>query len=363
MESLTVRKQMTRKAFLVLTLTGAVFLSACAKSGSFSAMASRQAGDVPNPQGPQGLPMGPEAGPSVDTGSLPPLKPSAPVTPSGSDTTPAAPEVAPAPTPVAGPSEPTAPETVPPVVNGPVAPGSPAAPPAPAVPAKPGEVVAPTAPSKPEDKPEAGGAPLPSPVPRAPAKPAVSRPALPWEGWLVKRKEWSNQVYQSVEQYFESLDLANDMERFCPSYNKLEKNERVVAWAVLFTQIALHESSWNPLSRMEEPQLKNDSVTGATVVSEGLMQLSYQDVKWAPFCEFDWQKDKGLAVKDPRKTILDPRKNMACGIGIMARQVKRARLIALKEDVYWAVLRDGGRYSKIAKMAVAVPKYYKPCAR
>lgn len=362
MESLTVRKQMTRKALLVLTLAGAVFLSGCAKSGSFTAMASRQAGDVPNSQGPQGLPTGPQAGPAVDTGSLPPQKPSTPAVPSGTDTGPA-PEAAPAPAPlpVAGPSEPAAPETVPPVVNGPVVPGAPA-PQAPVAPAKPADV-APAAPSKPEDRPAAGGAPLPSPVPRAPAKPAASRPALPWEGWLVKRKEWSNQVYQSVEQYFESLDLANDMERFCPSYNKLEKNERVVAWAVLFTQIALHESSWNPLSRMKEPQLKNDSITGVTVVSEGLMQLSYQDVKWASFCEFDWEKDKGLPEKDPRKTILDPRKNMACGIGIMARQVKRSRLIAMKEDVYWAVLRDGGRYSKIAKMAAAVPKYYKPCAR
>jgi hypothetical protein len=69
---------------------------------------------------------------------------------------------------------------------------------------------------------------------------------------------------------------------------------------------------------MIETTMGTDPVTGKQVASEGLLQLSYQDVpnygsvlKY-PLCKIQWSKDKSLSVTDPKKTILDPYINLEC---------------------------------------------------
>lgn len=373
MESLTVRKQMVRKALLSFMLGGAVFLSACAKSGSFKSMASQQESPAPqvesHPQGPV-TPGGPVlSGPGkepVEAGGEAPPTVAGPTGPAVKPETPA---------PVDGPRGPTPDAPVEPgsaVPQPPVKPGPAVAPPVAEPeerPAKP-DVKPETKPdAKPEPKPETQ-TPTPKPDVTEPAKPQpkpeapAKRPALPWESlFSSEKKKWSAHVYALVEREFARLDLANDMDRFCPRYEQLDKENRIIAWAFLITQVVKHESSWNPLSRMKEDELGTDSITGQPVYSEGLMQLSYQDTKWAPFCEFDWDADKALGVTSPKKTILDPYKNLTCGVGILARQVQNRRLIALKERVYWAVLRDGGRYSRIPHMVRDMPRLLKACAK
>ena len=58
---------------------------------------------------------------------------------------------------------------------------------------------------------------------------------------------------------------------------------------------------------MVETTMGADSVTGKQVASEGLLQLSYQDIpnygallKY-PACKIDWQKDKALTVNGVRR--------------------------------------------------------------
>lgn len=93
-----------------------------------------------------------------------------------------------------------------------------------------------------------------------------------------------------------------------------------------------------------------DPVTGRQVASEGLLQLSYQDVQWAPYCEFDWSVDKKYSDTDARKSIFDPEKiTEDCGIQILDRQVAKKSNIALSSGVYWAVLKIGGKYRGIAR--------------
>ncbi|MEN0057917.1 MAG: hypothetical protein AAGB31_03715 [Bdellovibrio sp.] len=67
---------------------------------------------------------------------------------------------------------------------------------------------------------------------------------------------------------------------------------------------------------MTENTMGTDLVTGKQVVSEGLLQLSYQGVpnygatlKY-PLCRIEWSKDKNLAATDSKKTILDPLINL-----------------------------------------------------
>lgn len=176
---------------------------------------------------------------------------------------------------------------------------------------------------------------------------------LAWESAnKSERLQWSNYVFQVIDtEVFDNLNRATDATTFCPNYNQLNRDQRINFWGMLFAGIAYYESAWDPTSRMRETTMGSDPVTGQPVYSEGLLQLSYQDVEWAPYCEFDWNADRNLSSNSPQKTILDPYKNLSCGIKIMADQIDRTGRIVLSSGVYWATLRQGGSYQQIAGIA------------
>lgn len=222
----------------------------------------------------------------------------------------------------------------------------------------PGEGNLPGIPEIPE--PETPPAVLPPEAPVPPTNPPpvnTKMQPLSWEtSTKPERAKWSAYVYQVVdEEAFVDLDKAKDVERFCPKYYSLSEKQKINFWGALFSGISKFESNYNPLSRMHETTMGTDPVTKKPVYSEGLLQLSYQDVNWAPYCEFDWKKDQYLSSTDPKKTILDPYKNLRCGILIMANQVRRKGSIILSSGVYWAVLKTGGKYQKINQI-IAITK-------
>ncbi|GIL18428.1 MAG: hypothetical protein BroJett040_21790 [Oligoflexia bacterium] len=192
-----------------------------------------------------------------------------------------------------------------------------------------------------------------APITSVPVTPVYKMEALSWES--PKRPDavnWSTHAFQVVDkEVFDKLDKASDADFFCPKYKWLERNQRVNFWGQLFSAVSYYESGYDPTSRMQETTMGSDPITGKPVYSEGLLQLSYQDIQWAPYCEFDWSKDKNLSPTDPKKTILSPYKNLSCGIKIMARQIASKGSIILRSGVYWAVLKDGGRYEKIDEIA------------
>jgi hypothetical protein len=102
--------------------------------------------------------------------------------------------------------------------------------------------------------------------------------------------------------------------------------------------------------------LGTDPVTGKQVKSEGLMQLSYQDLPNYPTlpCQFSWSNDKTLDQNDPNKTIFNPTYNLEFGINILAKQVQEKGTIALSSGVYWSVLKINGKYSKLPQIQNAV---------
>lgn len=194
---------------------------------------------------------------------------------------------------------------------------------------------------------------------RPPKKPMAFRPGIQpgsslqpllWEKGKADSVMWSTYARQVIGDKASQALLpgAEDIEEFCPRYNAIENRDlKINFWAYLISAIAEVESSFDPANRMSEPGLGIDKVTNKQVVSEGLLQLSYQDTKWYPACEFDWESDRKLAAEDERKTILDPFKNLKCGISILANQIKNRRRISIV-DGYWSVLRpDGRKYSKV----------------
>ncbi|MEK2644923.1 hypothetical protein [Bdellovibrio sp. BCCA] len=190
--------------------------------------------------------------------------------------------------------------------------------------------------------------PPPSPTP----EPSYKMVPLAWESTKYpERTQWSEYLQKIILNDWNSLlPGSNDITNFCPRYHSLDNNERANVWAQLFVAIAKYESGYSPTSRMQETTMGTDPVTRQPVYSEGLLQLSYQDIEWAPWCKFDWSKDKNLSGSDPKKTILSPYLNLDCGVGIMAKQIKSKGSIVVSSGVYWAVIKSGGRYQQISNI-------------
>jgi hypothetical protein len=144
------------------------------------------------------------------------------------------------------------------------------------------------------------------------------------------------------------------MDRFCPKYYSLTGEQKMNAVGMLISAIVKYESNFDPLMRYREATMGSDPVTGQPVYSEGLLQLSYQDVTAWAFCKFDWNADKKLAATDPRRTILDPYNNLECGVRILSEQVDRTGHIVIDNGAYWAVIKEQGKYEKINEIASLV---------
>ncbi len=160
---------------------------------------------------------------------------------------------------------------------------------------------------------------------------------------------WTQHALQVITSDAPSLLAGTkDITQFCSNYFSLNINQKASFWVYLISAVTSFESGFNPTSRMREPALGTDHVTHLPVYSEGLLQLSYQDALIYPACnEFNWNADKQLAPRDPRKSILDPYKNISCGIRILNRLVERKNLIAFKSGQYWSTLMPGGPHGVV----------------
>ncbi len=176
---------------------------------------------------------------------------------------------------------------------------------------------------------------------------------LSWEKFHPEREGWSTFTLQTIENLFDnSFALCEDVTRFRTNYNTLNREQKINVWGELISAICKFESGWKLNSWMEE-NMGTDPVTHKKVRSEGLLQLSYQDKTSYPDlpCRFDWNVDKNLNENDLNKTIFNPEINLEFGINILAKQIRNRGKIALSSGVYWAVLKDGGKYSRINEIA------------
>ncbi|MFZ3230509.1 MAG: hypothetical protein WA160_09925 [Pseudobdellovibrio sp.] len=187
-------------------------------------------------------------------------------------------------------------------------------------------------------------------VPTIPTSPIVKMEPLAWEKTVLNSPLWSAYIYSVIsleESQMLNSDAALDTDLFCPRFKQLNKSQRLNFWGQLIVGVAKFESGWDPTNRMIETSMGTDSITGQQIASEGLLQMSYQDVpNWNNICEFDWNFDKAFSIRnprDPRKTILDPYKNLRCGIKIFAKLLKSKQLISFDDGAYWAVLRKTKR--------------------
>lgn len=187
----------------------------------------------------------------------------------------------------------------------------------------------------------------------------VKKPVVD-KGWL---PEYSEFIKQTVQKFPALLELPQaEMKSLCKGWESMKKPERIQLYADLLYAIALPESGYNRFAWYKEP-MGPDRVTGHTVRSEGLLQLSYQDPKnymgydkrAYEFCPFDYAKDKiafEVAIAQNKsnamgeRTIQDPYNNLGCGVFIINLLTSKLRPISSdKWDVatslqgYWSVTR------------------------
>jgi hypothetical protein len=135
--------------------------------------------------------------------------------------------------------------------------------------------------------------------------------------------------------------------------------DRRAYWAYLFQALAGAEAGLVPTTdvRHTEPEVAvKDTVTKRMVRSEGLLQLTYMDADRYG-CDFDWNRDKALPEKDPSKTILQPKNNLACGVKILEKQLVEKRKPLVSRASYWSTLQPGTAGHKVfVKQMTNVPE-------
>jgi hypothetical protein len=192
-------------------------------------------------------------------------------------------------------------------------------------------------------------------------KPAPETPIAEKKNELGKQSwdpEWDQIVEKALPPEMLSASVARDVKPFCPRFIRMGEPDKRAFWAYFFQALAGAEAGLEPTEDVRHPAQDTktrDTVTKRAMRSEGLLQLTFMDAERYG-CDFDWDKDKKLAEKDPAKTILMPGNNLECGVKILFNQLITQRKPLLSRSSYWSTLRPGGlSYRVFAKQMTNVP--------
>ncbi len=205
----------------------------------------------------------------------------------------------------------------------------------------------------------------PAPPP-APSQPAVkAAPATP----LSEKKDelgtenawtpaWDAYIEKNLPPDLLSAKAAHAVASYCPAFSAASEVDKRAFWAYTMQAMAAAEAGLKPEASAHHTQAalaKTDKITHRSMRQEGLLQLSYQDGE-AYGCDFDWQADSRLGPKDPARTILQPERNLGCGIRILKTQIIDNDKPLLSRSSYWSTLRPGTQsYRVFAKQMANVP--------
>ncbi|MFP5234635.1 MAG: hypothetical protein ACLGSD_01930 [Acidobacteriota bacterium] len=202
----------------------------------------------------------------------------------------------------------------------------------------------------------------PGPVPASKIKPAPPTPIAQKKIELGHSQPWNPQwdvlIEENLPQELLSSQVSQAVHPFCPRFNHLSNTDKRAYWAYFFQALAGAEAGLRPTAdvRHLDPTVAvRDLVSHRTVRQEGLLQLTYMDARRYG-CNFDWKADRSLPEHDPRRTILQPKNNLLCGIHILEHQlIDKHRPLVTKKS-YWGTLHPGTlSYRVFAKQMANVP--------
>lgn len=206
----------------------------------------------------------------------------------------------------------------------------------------------------------------PPPAPASDPQPAMkAAPSTPIEekkeelGGNTWDPAWDAIVEKDLPPDLLSAKAAHAVRSYCPRFAEENEADKRAFWAYVFQALAGAEAGLNPTSVVHhlDPEVnKIDPVSKRPTRQEGLLQLTYQDSDRYD-CNFDWEKDRTLPLKDPTRTILDPANNLGCGVKIMENQIIAQNKPLVVSSSYWATLHPGtASYRVFRKQMANVPK-------
>lgn len=193
------------------------------------------------------------------------------------------------------------------------------------------------------------------PVPPTPI--AIEKAELDQPSW---DPAWDVMIEKALPGDLLSWRRARAVGALCPRFRHLSRGERRAFWAYFFQALAGAEAGLRPTADVHHTETEvdvEDVVTHRLVHQEGLLQLTYMDSERYG-CDFNWEKDKALAEHDPKKTILQPKNNLLCGIDILENQLLTQRETLLSNQSYWLTLRpDNASFAVFKKQMANEPAY------
>jgi len=170
--------------------------------------------------------------------------------------------------------------------------------------------------------------------------------------------QWDVYIEKALPPEMLGPKAAHDVRGYCPRFSTMSEADKRAFWAYFFQALAGAEAGLKPTTtvRHTQPEVAVvDPVTKKTVRQQGLLQLAYMDADRYG-CDFDWDKDKGLPMKDPARTILQPKNNLECGVKILDNQLFMLNKPLLSSASYWSTLQPGTvSYRVFAKQMTNVP--------
>ena len=171
--------------------------------------------------------------------------------------------------------------------------------------------------------------------------------------------QWDKLIEQALPADLLSPERAREVKSLCPGFRKMGETDRRAFWAYFFQALAGAEAGLRPTANVKhtDPDVAIvDPVTHRVARQEGLLQLQYADSQRYG-CDFDWENDKQLEEHDPKKTILQPKNNLECGIRILENQLVAQHKPVLSKSSYWVTLRPGTlSFNIFAKQLANLPE-------
>lgn len=120
----------------------------------------------------------------------------------------------------------------------------------------------------------------------------------------------------------------------CPHYSAVD---HLKAWDLIIRAIVEKESNYQPREQFREPNGGIDKVTGRPVMSEGYLQLSYQDTLHSIYRSLPAVQ----AISWEKKNLTDPQINLAAGLAIMDARIQRSGPdVVTALAPYWSTVRE-----------------------
>jgi hypothetical protein len=170
--------------------------------------------------------------------------------------------------------------------------------------------------------------------------------------------QWDALVEQALPSDLLSTAAAHAVASYCPRFGQESEADKRAFWAYFFQALAGAEAGLDPDIDVHHTQAKLaklDTVSKRPIRQEGLLQLTYEDAQRYG-CDFDWQRDRTLPEKDPARSILQPSKNLSCGVNIIENQIIKQNKPLIVRSSYWSTLQPGtSSYRVFAKQMANVP--------